>query len=302
MVLTRMTRRIAVLWITHVWSPELETAFKALLHLRNAPNTDVWLLLDEITPDANAVAARYKRHHFFSESRLFNLSYPRILGRGLIYQAHFQILDFYLTHPEYDYFWVIEYDVRFTGVWGQFFTSFEHFDHDLITAHIRRYGKEYRWYWWSTLRHPSKVIPRERYLRSLNVIFRLSRRALDFLHDAQTGGWQGHPEVTIPTLLSEAGFRLLDMGGNGEFTLPGFHNRFYTSSATASGRFSPFCTIRDRPARARSGRSPNKLYHPVKPPHMLEPWTEHVRLALLYIRSLGKDAYDLLTCRTSGTH
>jgi hypothetical protein len=295
-------RRTAVLWATHVWAPEVEAALEALLQMRNLPDIDVWLLLDAITPGTNAITARYKRHHLFDKARLFNLPYPRIPGRGLIFHAHFSLLDFYNSHPEYDYFWVIEYDVRYTGKWDEFFASFEHLDHDLITAHIRRYGKEYRWYWWSTLQHPLKVIPRERYVRSLNVIYRLSRRALDFLHDAQRNGWRGHPEATISTLLLEADFRLMDMGGNGEFTPPEFHNRFYTSWATSSGRFSPFGTIRDQPARARPGRSPNKLYHPVKPPHMLQPWTEHLRLALLFIRSLGKDAYDLMTGRTSGTY
>jgi hypothetical protein len=293
-----LTRRLAILWITHLWSPELEAAFEDLLRMRNSSDhdVDVWLLLDASTPGANTLTARYKRHHLFDETRLFNLPYaripgrPRIPGRSLLHHAHFPLLDFYHSHPEYDYFWAIEYDVRYTGQWNQFFASFEDFDHDLITAHIRRYAEEYRWNWWRSLQHPSKVIPCEKYLRSWNVIYRVSRKALAYLHSAQIDGWRGHPEATFPTLLSEAGFRLLDMGGDGEFTPPGFRNRFYTSSATSSGRFSPFGTVRDLPARSRPGHSRNKLYHPIKPVHMVEPWPKRLLISFWWIRSLGKDA------------
>jgi hypothetical protein len=281
--------RTAVLFLTHVWAPEIEATFEALSNMRNSSEIDAWLLLDAIAPGAKALTARYKRHHLFDEASLFKLSYPQMPGRRLNFHAHFPVLDFYRAHPEYDYYWAVEYDVRYSGEWDQFFASFLDFNHDLITAHIRRYRQENRWCWWNTLQHSSKVIAREKYLRSLNVIYRLSSKALAYLHSAQTDGWRGHPEATIPTLLLEAGFRLLDMGGKGEFTPPELRNRFYTSWTTASGRFSPFGTLRDRPVRARLGRSPNKLYHPIKPKNMVEPWAERLLIAFWWIRSSGKD-------------
>jgi hypothetical protein len=282
--------RTAVLLLTHVWAPGIEATFEALSNIRHSPEIDAWLLLDAITPGAKALTARYRQHHIFDEDSLFNLPYPHMRRRRLIFHAHLPLLDFYHAHPEYDYYWVVEYDVRYTGDWDQFITSFLNFDHDLITAHIRRYAQENRWCWWNTLQHPSKVIARQKYLRSLNVIYRLSNKALAYLHSAHTDGWRGHPEATIPTLLLEAGFRLLDMGGEGEFTLPEFRNRFYTSWTTASGRFSPFGTLRDLPARPRLGRSPNKLYHPINPINMVEPWTVRLLIVFWWVRSSGKDA------------
>jgi hypothetical protein len=282
--------RTAVLLLTHVWAPGIEATFEALSNTRNSPEIDAWLLLDAITPGAKALTARYKRHHLFDEASLFNLTYPQMPGRKLIFHAHFPLLDFYRAHPQYDYYWVVEYDVRYTGQWERFFASFLGFDHDLITAHIRRYAQENRWCWWNTLQHPSKVIAREKYLRSLNVIYRLSNKALGYLHSAQSEGWRGHPEVTIPTLLLEAGFRLLDFGGEGEFTPPELRNRFYTAWTTASGRFSPFGTLRDLPARPRLGQSPNKLYHPIKPINMVEPFAKRLLFAFWWFRSSAKDA------------
>jgi hypothetical protein len=271
------------LWLTHVWSPELEAEFQTLLRLE----MDVWLLLDRRTPSAAGLAAKYDRHHLFDEAQLFQLPYPRLSGHGLINHQHFPVMDFFRSHPEYERYWVIEYDVRYTGDWNQFFRSVEGYDHDLITSHIRRYADEPRWPWWSTLQHPSKKIPREKYLRSFNVIYGLSRNALEFLQACQIDGWQGYPEVSFPTLLSEGGFRLLDLGGHGEFTPPELRNQFYTSWATSSGYLSPFGTMRYRPARATAGRLPDKLYHPVKPRHLLESWPQRARLRAHWLRELG---------------
>lgn len=216
------------------------------------------------------------------------MPYPRLPGHGLIDHPHFPLLDFFRSHPVYDRYWVIEYDVRYSGDWNHFFRSVESFGHDLITSHIRRHSDEPWWYWWNTLQHPSKRIPRERYLRSFNVIYGVSRAALEFLHDSLIDGWQGHPEVSFPTLLSEGGFRLLDLGGDGDFTLPEFRNRFYTSWATSGGYLSPFGTMRHRPARAVAGGMPDKLYHPVKPRHLLESWPQQVRQAALWAKDLGE--------------
>lgn len=272
-----------MLWLTHVWSPELESEFQSLLEL----DADVWLVLDRRTPGAAAIAARYPRCHMFDERQLFALPYPRLAGQGLINHPHFPLLDFFRAHAGYDRYWVIEYDVRYSGDWRHFFRSVDSYQFDLMTSHIRRYADEPRWPWWSTLEHPSTRIPRERYLRSFNVIYGVSRAALEFVHASLLAGWRGYPEVALPTLLSEGGFRLLDLGGHGEFTPAALRNQSYTSWATSSGYLSPFGTMRYRPARSTAGDLPDKLYHPVKPPALLESWPQRVKLGLLWVKELG---------------
>ena len=119
------------------------------------------------------------------------------------------------------------------------------------------------------------------------MIYGVSAAALEYLDASHVDGWRGFPEVSLPTLLSEEGFRLLDLGGHGAFTLPGLRNRLYTSRATSSGYLSPFGTMRYRPARAAAGRSREKLYHPVKPPQLLESWPQQARLAGRWAKELG---------------
>ena len=77
------------------------------------------------------------------------------MGSALIPgNAHLADLSFYEAHPEYDYCWTIEYDVRFSGSWAVFFEEFQNNTADLLATHVRRYEEEPAWYWWGTLRTP----------------------------------------------------------------------------------------------------------------------------------------------------
>ena len=261
-----MTGRSALLWMTHVWDNEIEIEFEKFLHLDYPGSFEVWLIIDARTPHAQEISCRYERCHIIVENELFSrLPYPRLERETLLDHVHFPVLDFYLTHPEYDYYWVVEFDVRYTGDWGHFFSSFEPFDHDLITSHIRHYHDEPSFGWWCTLHHPRETIDRARYLRSFNVIYRISNRALALIDQKQRDGWRGFIEVLFPTLLHISGYTLLDFGGDGKFIPAGRKNVSYTSGSTMDGYLNPFCSIRWRPSRSRAGMRKNTIYHPVKP-------------------------------------
>jgi len=279
-----MTSRSALLWMTHVWNDDLEAEFKKILHNNDPDFPEVWLILDSRTPDSADLRNRFQRCHIFNEEELFRcLHYPHHEGVTLFDNMHFPVLDFYLSRPEYDFYWVIEFDVRYNGDWGRFLHAFSMYNHDLVTSHIRHFHEEPGWWWWDSLQHGSKTIDRDRYLRSFNVIYRISNRALALVHDAQLHGWYGHPEELLPTLLYNNGFSLLDFGGDGEFVMPGGKNVFYTSGSTVNGILNPFCTMRWRPSRAKAGIWKNKLYHPVKPPAMMEPLSDRIRFFFRWI-------------------
>jgi hypothetical protein len=218
-------------------------------------------------------------------------------GHGLINHPHFPVLDFFLAHRDYDRYWVVEYDVRYTGDWKALFDSLEPLDHDFVTSHIRRYAQEPGWTWWNTLEHPSRTIAHHERLRSFNVVYRLSNRALEFIHDAQLDGWRGYFEVSLPTLLFHSGFKVLDLGGDGDFAPAERKNAVYTSRGFRSGRLSPFATMRYRPARAAPGPLPDKIYHPVKPAYMIEPLSMRTRL---FARWMWDFLADLLRSRHNG--
>ena len=272
-----MTGRSALLWMTHLWDRELEAEFESILNNSDPDSPEVWLMPDSRTPGAEDLARRYPRCHTIVEKDLFrSLPYTHPEGAALYDYVHYPLLHFFLSHPEFEYYWVIEFDVRFTGDWGSFLHTCGTYSHDLVTCHIRGADEEPLWWLWDTLRHPTKTIDRSGCLRSFNVIYRISNRALSLVHAALSDGWQGHPEVLIPTLLKNGGCTLLDFGGDGDYTPAGMKNAWYTSGSTRLGALSPFCTLRFRPSRGRAGIRRNKIYHPVKPVAAREPLRERI--------------------------
>jgi hypothetical protein len=208
--------------------------------------------------------------YLFSDESLSNLNYLRI-GPSLV-PGHnqFPLLQFFRDNPNFDHYWVIEYDVRFSGDWHFFFDYFKDTKQDFLTCHIRDHAREPDFFWWS-LHHPRKSIPLSERLRSFNPIYRLSNASLSFLHHSLSDGWCGHHEVLFPTLLHHSGFTIMDIGGKGRFTPPDLKDRFYTDS-NFSGAYGWDCygaldsgTMRYRPSFWRFGQEKNKLYHPVKP-------------------------------------
>lgn len=193
---------------------------------------------------------------------LTGLGYPMIGESVVPGHTHFPLMAYYKEQVEKsDYYWLIEYDVRFSGAWHKLFDYFSDSSADFISSYIRHYSEEPNFYWWD-LKSSTEVIPLEKRVRSFNPIYRISARALDFLDKEQKNGWHGHYEVLVPTLLyHNDGFELLDFGGDGKFTKQ--KNKFYTSRTDKEGKITSG-TMRYIPAMAEPGFKSNKLYHPVK--------------------------------------
>lgn len=177
---------------------------------------------------------------------------------------HFPLLRFYREHKDYEYYWLVEHDVRYGGSWGNFFTAFEGVDADFISSHIQHYHEIPSWGWWPTLANHLTVVPLPARLRSFNPIYRISRRALAVIDGALQRHWTGHHEVLLPTLISMAGLKLLDLGGMGSFSDPNAPNRFYDATAIPKDGSLTTGTMRWRPVIDQIQYQPGKLYHPVK--------------------------------------
>lgn len=180
-------------------------------------------------------------------------------------KTNYPVAYFYKEHPGYAYYWVIEYDVRFSGSWKTLFNAFENVEAGLIAAHFARYAEEPEWPFWE-LSHPRLFIPLEQRWRCFQPIYRISNAALASICAAHLDGWAGHHEVLVPTLLAKNCFSFLDFGGKGRYVLPGTENRFYTARPLNRAGVLDKGTLRWRPAHRRTGLRRNKIYHPVKKP------------------------------------
>lgn len=202
----------------------------------------------------------------FDIDQLNTLEYEPICETLVPGSNHFALLWFYLSHPRYRYYWNIEYDVEFTGDWNNLFEAFRSVEADFISTHIQRFQDNPNWYWWGSYQGATLDIPLKERIRSFNPIYRISHKALAFLDSFLKAGNSGHHEVLVPSVLFHSGFKLVDFGGRGKFTLPHYEDRFYYMTSDTPGAYIEGGTMRHQPpfVDITGYHLENKLFHPVK--------------------------------------
>lgn len=197
------------------------------------------------------------------ESYSFGIDDANALGHPHEYRdfisgnAHVPVILFAIDNPEYDRFWVIEYDVVFTGCWSTFFKRTEVDTSNVLTSSIRGAEDQPDWPHWKTFQHPSNKTSEYELLASFNPIYRISRYALEYIHQAQMDGWMGDYEVLIPTLLHHNGISISDFSKSSDFGSKEIDDALCIRDVTHRYR-PPMCT---------SGKLSEMIYHPVKPPY-----------------------------------
>jgi glycosyltransferase involved in cell wall biosynthesis len=243
--------------------------FNSLLQV--VPDIDVYFLYHQKGTILPLVIKQYP-HHIFTSSLLPSRGYTPIAESLTPGSNHFPLLDFYIKNQEYDYYWLIEDDVFFNGEWKNFFKYFDRFPVDFITSYVKHYLEESNWPWWNSLIHPNKNIPLSERIHSFNPLYRLSNRALCYLHEQLSNGWIGHHEVLIASLLEQHGYSIMDMGGSGTYVVPENNDKFY-SEETWSHLPLPIQEFR-----------PNMIYHPIKEK------TDTIHKRYCVISAVGKDS------------
>lgn len=199
---------------------------------------------------------------FFDKTDIRNLGYPRKGRSPSTNDFEMFAIYFWRKYPHFHDYWVVEYDVRFSGSWSVLFTHFIGSRADLLGTTLHRYDVNPAWENWRTVTPPGTMPPRDKLLRGFFPLYRLSNRAMVALHEAYMQGWAGHWESVLPTVLALAGLDLEDIGGNGEFVRAGNIGRFYHNDRL-SADLGPGSLV-SRPIHVRAGRRPNTLWHPVR--------------------------------------
>ena len=263
-----------LLFTSHLVTPGIVRQFQALRRACPPHITAVWLMH---SPPGRR-RPKFLRNiplHFVTTPEIRTPEYPNKSAGGPEWIFHagghtdLPVLHFYRQNPDFERYWYIEYDVRFSGRWGTFFAAFENSRADLLTTTIRSAAADPDWWIWfkfGTPEGPSAIVPDFRWEQRMGAfmpVFRASKRAMETMDAAYREGWSGHLEVTWPTILHNAGLVLEDLGGAGAFTARANRGRFYHNTlldpAYAPGSFvyRPLKWPVWRPRR-------NTLWHPVK--------------------------------------
>jgi hypothetical protein len=183
------------------------------------------------------------------------------------------------AHPGHARYWMVEYDVRFSGDWRRFLAAYEDDPADLLAPAIVQRSMDPGWYNWPSLAGPAP--PEALQLRAFLPVFRASARLVEAVDAAYRGGLTGHCEAIWPSVAQAAGMTIHDLGGDGPFTPDRYRGRFYSSSPLSPD----LCpgSFAFKPPLYRPGSRPDMLWHPVKPFF----WRAEVKEGLRDIRRRG---------------
>jgi len=180
------------------------------------------------------------------------------------------LLAYYLRNPSFDRYWLIEDDVRFSGLWGRLFGELSTSRADLLMTTVQKFAENPGWHWWKSLVSPETEISDEHRIKGFGPFCRLSNQCLAVIDRRYRAGWGGHFEVTWPVACVTSDLKLEDVGGSGAYSPPERRGRFYTNTPSAWSLFPG--TFVYRPGFRDDGKSEfgrdvfdePKLWHPVR--------------------------------------
>jgi hypothetical protein len=170
----------------------------------------------------------------------------------------YPLLWFFKLFPDYDQYWYVDYDVRFTGDWSLFFNSFSPSDgYDLLATHVAYKHENPHWgpHW-----DESSVVF-ERPIRIFFSLARFSKPALTSLDRNYRKKISGFCELVVPSVLLQDGLKIGDFWGLPQHRVPYIKKRFYS-----------IFTCHWRPIMFFAGIRRNFIYHPVKLPSERNGW------------------------------
>lgn len=228
---------------------------------------DVFLLFDNSASIDIRELEYFERVYTFSVPELINEGYTA-LESGFLGNCHYPLLKFHKDYPKYDYYWLIEDDVVFSGDWSILFDAFVDDTSDLLTTKVRSYADNPNWYWWPSVKAPERtVLSTDEMYASFNPVYRLSVRTLERLEIEISNGWLGHFEAIVPTVLTRHGLAIHDMSEKG----------FYTEDTHT------WTPLRIQPMK------PNMIYHPIKEKISKKTYRKYCLLSIVGEHSCHKE-------------
>lgn len=255
-----MTTQTAILFVTHIYNKEIEHQINKLCaEASDFASVYVVYQADKV----HLELPENVRRQAFTMETLNGLGYTPWGCTIMDGNFHFVLLDFYRQHPDYDYYWLIEYDVRFNGNWNDFFSFFQDKDEDFWAAHVEIKEDNPHWMRWHEIELKNIPVNDSMLLKSFNPICRFSNRAFALLHSRCLLGDRGHNELLMPTLFRHFKLKIADFGGTGRYTYQKHLNLFYMHDGDDAE--TDKCTHRYHPRHCASTmKCQNMIYHPIK--------------------------------------
>lgn len=244
-------KKQVILFKAHIIDFQILREFENIKKACAVLNYDIFFLFDNSKDDFNI---QDKNVFLYTIDDYKNSGYALVneekipKGRNLLwFHADYPILFFYNKNKQYDYYWQIEFDVRFNGDWKFFLSKLDNLECDLISTNIKTKKQFKDWNMWGS----HNIQCEENKLISCSFpIVRLSNSALQLIDSKYRSGTVGYCEISCPTILLEKGLKMYDISKN-------FYNKF-TFQFRHPVSYFIYNIIKKIPIFK------NKLFHPVR--------------------------------------
>lgn len=177
------------------------------------------------------------------------------------------IMRFFRGNPDFDHYWVVEYDVRFAGNWSDIVSDLARSSADLLCAHLTEFRQNPDWMHWDSFSSGDEPVGEGGLVRAFLPFYRMSRPLMRAIDERCRRDWTGHPEVLWPTICRAVGLAVEEIGGTGATVPDERKGRYYHSCMTEAGIF--LSTFSAWPAYSEKSdfnrTAPTGiLWHPVK--------------------------------------
>lgn len=137
------------------------------------------------------------------------------------FYAHFRMLNFYKSHPHFDYYWFFDDDVKCND-WKGFFSGSK-YDSDFLSYYVFKDtnveaqgfipkidDKTYSGVsWFNRFPGDQDIIPSDEHLfGSFFPVVRFSNKAMSVLNEIHEAGYHGYSEGFVPTMLNFMHYRM----------------------------------------------------------------------------------------------
>lgn len=263
----------ALLYYTHVATDAVKSELNALVDacasnsgfiMFAAGCCDNRMTLSDLATDKIAVKS-------YVRDDLRDLPYKSQLARvdwkTMRYSADLAIMRFFRDHPDFDYYWIVEYDVRFTGSWASFIADLKTSEADLLCSYVTQYHHSPDWMHWGSFSSGNELIGKENLVRAFFPVARLSKSLMRTIDERCERGWAGQYEVLWTTIAKTANGKIEEIGGVGSAVPPIRHGKYYNYMMAPNGLF--LSTFGAWPSYSlkssfHTSSIKNILWHPVK--------------------------------------
>lgn len=243
--------RTAILYVSHLVTPATVWNYLLLQRSVKAGQTLCWVCQGEA---ARRRLAALRINTFPLTPSLLQRWHPVMNGYGLVPgNCHVPTLSFSRRYP-HDYYWFVEYDVRYTGAWTEVFALGRASEADLIAAFVEAPFHDPTWDHWDSiwLPHPKRA-------RSFNPIRRVSHRLLRAVASLLARDYWAHNEALLASTCRHEGWEMQDLNA---LSRARRGTPIYTPAPNADAP----STLNYRPVQSTVWQAQrHRLYHPVKP-------------------------------------